>query len=249
MEQGLDLISWDELEEFAEANPAEWFIPGIMQSYSFNVFCGWPKAGKSSYTRDLISCTINGGDFLDGLKVQQGSALYVTTEQGKTAIRNEMKKFGIDRDVMRQKFILSACSPQTPVEFVQRLGVSLKKRPDIRLVVLDTLGDFLPGLNLDNYAEVKPRLGDLVRLCEELRVTILALHHFNKAGKTLLASIAGSQAIAASADSILGIWGTEDRPRYFEATSRNGSFPKTRLLIDPTTAKVSLEPVMHLAPE
>jgi hypothetical protein len=241
MEQGLDLISWDELENYADANPAEWFIPDIMQSYSFNVFCGWPKAGKSSYTRNLIACVIGEGDFLKGLKVQQGAALYVTTEQGKTAIRNEMNKFGIDREVMREKFILSAFSPQTPAEFVQKLAVSLKNRPDIKLVVLDTLADFLPGLNLDNYTEVKPRLGDFVRLCEEQRVTILALHHFNKAGTTLLASIAGSQAIAASADTIMGIWGTEDRPRYFEATSRNGSFPRTRLLIDKMTGKVSLD--------
>jgi AAA domain/Winged helix-turn-helix DNA-binding len=236
----LKLISWSELTEISNANPLEYFWGQCMQAGTFNILAGSPKAGKSSFVRDLASCVLIGSDFL-GRKVKQSDGvLYITTEEDGVKMHHEMESLKVGGDVLEKGFYLSAASPDSPARFVDDLRDTLKENPAIKFVVLDTLVDFLPGVNVDSQSDLKPALRRFVILCGELKVTILALHHDNRHGKTLLDMVSGSRAFTGMADTIMGIYGSMNSKRSLETGGRCKAIPRTRLYFDEEARKFSL---------
>ena len=236
----LKLISWSELTEISNAHPLEYFWGQSMQACTFNILAGSPKAGKSSFVRDLASCVLTGSDFLGRRVKKSDGVLYITTEEGCAKMHHEMESLKVGGDALEKGFYLSSESPDSPSRFVDDLRDTLKDHPAIKFVVLDTLVDFLPGINIDSQIDLKPALRRFVILCGELKVTILALHHDNRHGKTLLDMVSGSRAFTGMADTIMGIYGSMNSKRSLETGGRCKAIPRTRLYFDEETRKFSL---------
>jgi hypothetical protein len=76
--------------------------------------------------------------------------------------------------------------------------------PDIKTVIIDTLGAFMPLQDFNAYAEVYQALDNLKTLCEQRGVNIIAVHHTRKSSSTdFLDNISGSNAFTGVADTII----------------------------------------------
>ena len=234
------VLSWSELKEHAKANPLEPFWGDYMRANTFNIVVGSPKAGKSSFVRELLSCALTGSDFL-GQKVKHCEGVLYITEEEDTAMMEREMEFLIGEDVLEKRFRILPEIADDPIEFVTKLKEYLKQHPSVKVVILDTLNDYIPGVNVDVVAECKRALMRFVRVCKELRVTLIGLHHDNRHGKTLLDMVSGSRAFTGAADTVIGIHGSGNSKRSLESMGRaDQKIPRTRLNFNPETRQFSL---------
>jgi hypothetical protein len=142
------------VEELSQAviaeGPKEWLVEGVIPTGTINVIVAKAKTGKSTVVRQLISCLIQGHDFLGRRTTAKCEALYFAPEESKEDIDNHYKMLGVSKGaytITRQGGGYSSFG-----NFNERLAETLKQLPDVRLLVLDPMIDFLPsGTEIHDY--------------------------------------------------------------------------------------------------
>jgi AAA domain len=125
---------------------------------------------------------------------------------------------------------------------VPRLGDTLKLMPDVRLVIIDPLINFLPGIDLDNYGEIAPALADLVEAAGKSGIAIVAIHHTKKRDTAETGdSVLGSSAIIGAMCTSLFLSGEMGNTRTIKSSQRYGTrLEATELEFDSYTSSFSL---------
>jgi hypothetical protein len=163
-----------------ELPEARWAVPGVLPE-GVTILAGKPKIGKSWLALGLGIAVGSGGRALGQIAVEPGEALYMGLEDNVRRLQKRMRKMLADREAPTRLEVTTDW-PQLDEGGVEALAAWLDKRPDARLVVVDTLKKIRPReagsrsvYDLD-YEALEP----LVPLASGQGVAILVVHHLRK---------------------------------------------------------------------
>jgi len=160
---------------------------------------GSPKVGKSWLVLDLCIHIARGEDFWN-LPVTQGETLYLCLEDSERRIQERLNL--ITDDVPSGLYFATGT---TSIEngVIDFLRSFVKAHPRISLIAIDTF-QMIRNPNSEvsyggDYAELQP----LKALAEELKITLLLVHHLRKMGdKDPINKLSGSTGIAGAVDAV-----------------------------------------------
>jgi len=158
-----------------------------------NVFAGDGDVGKTTLACDIASRLSQGICLPGDTKVLSCGTFFITAEDGGNTIRSRIEAMG--GDLNRIHVPDEGHAFDSFRQDIAKLRVSLSDNPDVRLVIFDTLPDFV-GENVDDHknAGVRQALRSLIRLAEDYNIAALGICHFNKGdgkpGSRLLGSVA-----------------------------------------------------------
>jgi hypothetical protein len=186
----------------AQPVPPDYLVDQLLVQEKVSMIFAEPGTIKSWTAIDLAACVASGLPWLGDRHVRQAPALYVDFEDGQYEFhrRIHMLTGGEDRADLGYVY-----APGNIVD--QDWWVRLEKlvlARGIRFVVIDTLSGATPGIdeNDRNAADAVTYAG---RLTETTKVTVLFLHHANRAG-----DIRGTSAFKAAVDTLFKLETVED---------------------------------------
>lgn len=187
----------------------KWAVPGILPE-GLNLLVAKSKIGKSWMAYQLGLAIVSGGIALGSVQVQPGEVLCVMLEDTHRRMQNRCRQL-MDEDApggtdWHRQMHLAREWERMDGGGKERLIQFLRKHPQTRFVVIDTLERFRAGRsqNGNAYAEDYAALVDIKAIADEIGVCVLLIHHENKGGKTdFVDSVSGSAGIPGAADSIL----------------------------------------------
>ena len=218
---------WRTLEQVAVDAEQElnrpWVWDTLIKAGTVTLFAGPPKLGKSTLLFDFLAAMSgNHASFL-GLSLSPANVLYVT-EEGEVPLG---MKAGVDRwQVIRgRQHITFLTSDEAGVDWTELLKQirtfvdESEEAPGFipgvpPLVVVDTLGFFMTGVDDENdAAKVRDSLRQLVNMVRDKNFACLLVHHTSK-GKTndtrWVEKVRGSTAFAGNVDTIAALSGPGD---------------------------------------
>src|SRR5262249_48282250 len=147
-----------ELEFFdqIQPEPIRWLWYHRIPRGKLTLYVGHPEAGKSLAAVDLIARLTRGQSFPDGASCEQGKALVLELEDGKSdTTRPRLDSAGADVSrVARIKAVkitladgASSVSPFNLERDLERLEQALAEHPDTKLIVISPLSGYLGKIN------------------------------------------------------------------------------------------------------
>jgi hypothetical protein len=189
-------------ELMSKTYPARNWIVENLIGPGLTILSGAPKIGKSWLMLSLAEAVSTGGNFLSEFKATESGVLHLALEETERSIYERRKNLKFFHG--KENLIIATRYDG------QHLESFLRARPDIRLVIIDTLGRFMPEIeDMNDYAGTVKPLSALKRIADELDIAILAVHHAKKGSQSgkekgdWMDSSLGSQGIAGSADATL----------------------------------------------
>lgn len=158
--------------------PIQWVVNGMIPA-GLVIVGGRPKVGKSFFCLDLVDSVANGTDCFGSLKTRQGTAIYISLEDGQRRVNKRLNDLALNPS--ENSFMLDECLPIN--SGLKRLISGLKEaHKDLSLVVIDTMTHVIlpPGRGVDNYNYYSMTLTALQHLAAELDITIVLMHHLKK---------------------------------------------------------------------
>jgi AAA domain/Primase C terminal 1 (PriCT-1) len=224
----------DLLDESEEET--DWLVDGLLPAGGFAIACAKPKVGKSVFARDLAFCVARGEPFL-GHATVQGAALVLSLEEKRSAIRKHFRQMGAKGD--EPILVHAAKAPEQALAWLERAT----RRHKPVLIVIDTLQRLVRLPDLNDYAPVMNALEPILNLSRESGACILATHHSKKAtGADSGDNVMGSQALFATADTLIELRRNEGGRRTIECVQRYGDdMEQSVLVLNPETGRVHVE--------
>lgn len=193
-------------DTFANREPPQWIIKGVMPRAELMVLYGESGSGKSFIALDMAMAIVRGMPWR-GHRVRQGRVVYVAAE-GAGGFRNRLKAYAVENqvDLGQVPFGVVHAAPNLlmikkgkqdsdTVELARAIG-----KADV--VIIDTFAQTTPGAN-ENAAE---DMGQALAHCKVIhRATgalVLLVHH---AGKDPTKGARGWSGIKAAADAELEV--------------------------------------------
>lgn len=173
------------------------FIVDSLISQGLHVLGGASKAGKS-WLALWLSVTIAQGSDVWGMKVKQGTTLYLALEDSTLRIQNRL--FDITDDAPENvHFGTESLRLDNGLE--TQIESFLSMHPDTVLIIIDTL-QMIRGMNYDStYANDYRDLSVLKRIADRYGIAILLIHHLRKApDEDVFNTISGTTGIMGAAD-------------------------------------------------
>jgi len=218
-----------ELNKYADENPTEWLVDQLLKEASFNICAGGPKSGKSSLMRQLAVTVSKGEPFLDN-PTKQGDVLYLCPdEQDATELRRSFNQLGAGDGVLVSTF------PVNRFSLIADLKDAILERPEVSLIVLDTLEKTVSMEDLNDYTKTLSDLEPLVSFATENRLTVVGTHHTNKRQSTSVSgAMMGSNGIGSVATTSLEVLVDPTGKRFLRSMQRYGrELERTELHFDP----------------
>jgi hypothetical protein len=222
--------------------PSTWIVDGLLRlnRKRISLLCGSPHAGKSTLARQLIMAIAHGEPFL-GRATVQSKTLYWQSEETEEDAKEDFTQSGM-RFSDDPNFVLMQPGPRE--NYPKELNKVLVEDPAIRLVVLETLDDFLKVEDLSNNSFTREKFEEFdneVVARHHQRCGFLALHHFKKSDdqrSTNLNQILGATVIAGKTDAKIFLKQVSDADsrHYIKVLIRKGlAIEPTYLDFDPGT--------------
>lgn len=183
--------------------PRVWLVENLITP-GLTILSGAPKIGKSWLMLSLAEAVSRGGNFLSEFKTTQAGVLHLALEETERSLyerRHSLKFFSGNSNLIMTTQWESGMSG---------LYTYLREHHNIKLVIIDTLGRFMPEIeDMNDYAGTVRPLSHLKKTADELDIAILAVHHAKKGGQNDKAkgdwmdNSLGSQGIVGTADTTL----------------------------------------------
>lgn len=156
----------------------EYIVPGIIPE-GLSLLAAKTKVGKSFLALQLCLAVTAGKAFL-GRPTKGGSALYLALEDGASRLFYRSHKLSeaehVDESI---HFAIEAAKLGDGLH--EQLVEQLDSIDDLRLIVIDTMGEVLPATtSRSDYVQGVNVLRPLQRLALKRKVGILLIHHTNK---------------------------------------------------------------------
>lgn len=153
-----------------------WLIDGLFPSDSPSLVCGKPKAGKSTFIRNLIASVVKGRKFLGrsvDIPTGTGRVLYVHLDYKDQphAVAKELRQLGITED--EQDRVVLKTAEEIPATTADRLEWLKKEAGALKphLIVIDLMWDFLEAANQNDYLAVRNAVNTLQQSLKEAGYT------------------------------------------------------------------------------
>lgn len=151
------------------------FIVDRLLAPGLYVLAGAPKVGKSWLVLDLCLSVAEGRDFLQH-RTETGQVVYLALEDSLIRLQNRVYEF-TDEPTDNLDFALIADSIGNGLE--EQLEPLKEKRPDLKLVVIDTLQKVRNGTDISYVADYN-ELSSLKSLADKMEIALLLVHHTRK---------------------------------------------------------------------
>jgi hypothetical protein len=185
-------------------DPPRWAIEGLVPE-GLAVLAGKPKCGKSWLTLDWANQVT--------MQDESAESLVLALEDSPRRIQYRCAKLGIDRN--QRAHILTDTNPMSdvldPLDGLNQIEPWLEEHPNCRLVVIDTIGRFLPrkksSRNSDMYADALADFCRLQRFATDHRIALLCITHMKKGefSPDFIDDALGSVGITATCDCVMSL--------------------------------------------
>lgn len=210
------------------SSPSTWVVNHLLRTNRKRVslLCGSPHAGKSTIARQLAIAVAHGQSFL-GRETVQGKVLYWQSEETLEDAKDDFTRSGmLPTDDAR----LVIMHPESGDKHLTDLAKVLDEDREIRLVIIETLDDFLQMDDLSDNPSARrafEKFDELVVSKYEHRCCFVVLHHFKKSDEQHglnLNRILGATVIAGKTDAKIYIKQVSDinSRRYIQVQTRKG---------------------------
>jgi hypothetical protein len=184
-----------ELIALPPSNPANWIVEGLLRTNRRrpSLLCGFPEAGKSTVAHQLALAVANGVPFLDR-KTTQGHIIYWKNEDSAQDVREDFHRAGLSTN---SKLLILLPEPED--RNLEVLTSALSQNPNTKLVIVETLADFLYIPDITNNDDCRTALQSFCNLVMKSNpnCAFLLLHHFNKSN--INAELSGTKILGATA--------------------------------------------------
>lgn len=197
------------LKELLEKDfPEPKFVVEDILPEGFSIIVGLPKIGKSWLALNIGLAVASGGIALGNKRCQKMGVLYLALEDNERRLQSRVKAIGeIDKNI--PEWFYYETSWDKGEAGLSRLERYLEENIHIGLVIIDTLACLLEqkrkNLNpyLADYSQIEP----LRRLCNERKISILAIHHRRKSesDEDWTLDFSGTTGLTAVADTLLAL--------------------------------------------
>lgn len=150
----------------------EWIVPDLLPSDELFILAAGARSGKSLLAMLLAKSVATGEKFL-GRAVTQGNVLYVNLEDSEARIK--------------QRQIAQGWSTNVPIHWLDRFKLSecdqlraIADQMDARLIVLDTFSRIRDDTSNESSAEISKYIEPLQNMAQELKLSVLLVHHTTK---------------------------------------------------------------------
>ena len=206
-----------------------YLIDGLLPDLAgaFSIMAGKPKRGKSSLARYEAVCVAKGKPFL-GRDTVQGEVLLISLEDPLAHVDNALLALGYDPKVDATIYIADKLAPEINAS-IKAIEDTLRARPGIRLVIVDTLAKLLRVNDVNDYAKVMPQIEKIHDLARRFPyVHVQGLAHCKKAQTAdVFDGLLGSTALRGEPDTTIAIY-EDNRQRVVATETRVGrSLPPT----------------------
>lgn len=199
---GLESISAIGLQH-KDIPPIRWAVEDLLPA-GLSILASPPKFGKSWMAMDLCVSVALGGSFL-GYRCHKSGCLYLALEDSERRLK---KRLGTITDQIQapEGFEFVTVAPTLGNGLIGALEDYVKSRPEIGLVVIDTLQKVRDmGGGKDVYGRDYSDIGTLKRFADAHNIALLLIHHLRKMGDDSdpFARISGTNGIAGAADTMM----------------------------------------------
>ena len=192
---GLDVICVADVKPTA----IEWLWPNWIAIGKVHVLAGEGGKGKSTILCDLAARTTTGEQWPDDAEAYETASVIILAAEDAVddtlaprlmAARADLSRVFVVRSVLdesrRRSFNLQAD--------LERLEAEIKKRDNVRLVIIDPVSSYLGKVDSHKNADVRSVLEPLGEMASRLGVAIICNNHFSKNAGSANNKIIGSVA-------------------------------------------------------
>jgi len=180
-----------------------WVVPSLLPE-GLGLLCGKPKVGKSFLALNIAVELAEGGEVLGSIPTQPASVLYLALEDNPRRLKSRLQEMLFDTAPPANLLFYTEWRKADQGGLLDLENV-LNQRPDIKLVIIDTLERFRPNSNSRKklYAEDYEAIQGLKKIADARSISILVVHHLRKAtSDDPLDMVSGSTGLSGAADTI-----------------------------------------------
>jgi len=211
----------------------DWLVDDLFVAGGISVLAARPKAGKSTFSRDLAVCVARGKPFL-GRNTKRGPVVLLDLEGKREELTESFRQLGVETD--DEIDILCGIAPQDAIEMLRRDAMRLKPS----LIVVDTLQRLARVRDLNDYAATTMALEPFISIARESGAHVTLLHHSGRSDGQGVDAPMGSTAISGSVDTVGVLKRKEDGTRTFATIQRYGKDLESTVLTMDTAGHVQL---------
>jgi len=181
-----------------------WAVPNLLTE-GVNILAGKPKKGKSILALNLGISIPLGGLALGQIPVEKGAAIILALEDTERRLQGRLRQMLCEEGAPANLHLFTKW-PRMDAGGLELLEAKIRKIPDVRFVVIDTLQKFRkPMRNNGNlYQEDYETVAQIKDIADRLSVCILLIHHLRKAqADDPFDTLSGSLGLTGGADGIL----------------------------------------------
>ncbi len=171
------------------AEPIEWLWPGRIARGKHTCIAGEPGAGKSQLSIAIISAITTGAEWPCGEgRAIQGSAIILSAEDGAgDTIVPRLHAAGADLGSVQIIDAVKGSGGKGRRAFNLQADLELLEKEitrigDVVLVCIDPISSYMGKTDSHKNSEVRGVLEPIGEMAERMRVAILSVTHFSKAG-------------------------------------------------------------------
>lgn len=181
-----------------EEKELEWLWPYVIPMGMLTILAGDPDVGKGFFVCDLAARVTQGMEIADGARVTEGAVLYLSAEDDpartivprlKAAHANLFyvhigKGMGGHKKHYLTDEVVGTNRPLNLIQDFEEFADEVKNIHNLRLIIIDTISDYLGGVEGNSNMQVRQALSPLRQLAEEQNVAIVLISHMNKNSET-----------------------------------------------------------------
>jgi putative DNA primase/helicase len=186
-----------------------WLWPGRIPLGAITTLVGYGGEGKSFLACAVASALSRGGTFPDGSPAPQGAVVIMAGEDSPSKLRQRYNANGADlREVkllQGQRIYTKHGLVETNITLrdIDQIRIAIEQTQSVKLLIIDPIGDFIPGINSDKDNEVRAILNPLAQLAQERKLAVLMICHRKKgAGDRADSAALGSVAFTSKARAV-----------------------------------------------
>jgi putative DNA primase/helicase len=228
---GLDVVCMADVKPA----PIEWLWPNWVAIGKVSVLAGEGGRGKSTILCDLAVRTTISDRWPDGTAASPPGGVIILAAEDDVrdtiaprllAAGGDMARIFVIRSVRDEKQRRRGFNLQADLE---RLEAEIRKRGNIRLIIIDPVSSYLGPVDSHKNADVRAVLEPLGEMAARMRVAIICNNHFSKGGGNANSRVIGSVAFVNQARAAFIVTPDEE--------------DKTRMLLIPS--KMNIAPIRH----
>ncbi|MEP2759026.1 MAG: bifunctional DNA primase/polymerase [Hyphomicrobiales bacterium] len=188
----------------------DWIVEGLLP-VGLTMLAGKPKGGKSWLSLDLALALAHGGELFQSHHLLPGRTMVLALEDTLHRLKDRMEKLGTN-DLSHGDIDFYT---EWPIGNSELLEEQILLRPDMKLVVVDTLALFRQKAkgNADLYSKDYEDISKLKQVADRTSVAILVVHHLRKAkSDDQFERISGTGGISGAADTLWVLDRAPDSP-------------------------------------